>query len=56
MRAETVKTEKEPTPGFLLPFGGPGSEFAFTAAGKDAIAALDPLQQLFETNFEAAYA
>jgi phosphocarrier protein len=41
--------------GLLSLAAGPGSEFKFTAVGKDASAALDALQLLFETNFAAAY-
>lgn len=42
--------------GLLSLAAGPGSEFTFTASGRDATAALDALQLLFETDFSAAYA
>jgi phosphocarrier protein len=41
--------------GLLGLAAGPGSEFTFTATGKDASAALDALQLLFDTDFSAAY-
>jgi phosphocarrier protein HPr len=41
--------------GLLSLAAGPGSKFAFTATGEDAIKALDALERLFERNFAAAY-